>query len=148
MPAETRGSVRQRKTVPVHPSTEEPTPRVVELNSSDDEDAINGPLQQDPKPKPTAKARARSDDEYSPWVDVLRVITFLLLASAALSYLISSGDSFTWGLKHPPKYLTRHYWEEQFVSASLLFLPPTLAGHSLMVEAFEQACMYSRWDYV
>lgn len=116
MPAETRGSVRQRKTAPIRPSTEEPSPRVVELNSSDDEDAINGPLQEEPKPKPTVKARVKSEDEaYSPWVDILRVITFLLLASAGLSYLISGGDSFTWGLKNPPKYLRKAWWQEQFV---------------------------------
>jgi hypothetical protein len=121
MPTETRGSVRQRKTVPIQPSTEEPSPRVVELNSSDDEEAINGPLQEEPKPKPSVKARVKSeDDDYTPWLDILRVITFLLLASAGLSYLISGGDSFTWGLKNPPKYLRKTWWQEQFVSAYTL----------------------------
>lgn len=116
MPAETRGSVRQRKTAPIRPSTEDPTPRVVELNSSDDEDEINGPLQEDPKPKPTAKTRVKTEDnDYSPWVDVLRVLTFLLLVSTALSYLVSGGDSFTWGLKRTPKYLNKEYWAEKFV---------------------------------
>ncbi|KAK6084525.1 Membrane steroid-binding protein 1 [Seiridium cupressi] len=117
MPAETRGSVRQRKTVPIHASTEDPSPRVVELNSSDDEDDINGPLQEDPKPKLSAKTRVKKeDDAYSPWLDILRVITFLVLASAGLSYLISGGDSFTWGLKNPPKYLRKAWWTEQFKS--------------------------------
>lgn len=131
MPAETRGSVRQRKAVPIRPSTEELNPRVVELNSSDDEDAINGPLQEDPKPKPTPKTRVkREDDDYSPWLDVLRVLTFLLVASAGLSYLISSGESFTWGLKHPPKYLRKEWWQEQFVCwpPSLFFVGRRRAG--------------------
>ncbi|KAI0910209.1 putative heme binding protein [Ustulina deusta] len=51
------------------------------------------------------------DDEYSPWVDVLRVITFLVFASCALSYLISGGETFTWGMKHPPKYLQADWWK-------------------------------------
>ncbi|KAH8195958.1 hypothetical protein TruAng_009878 [Truncatella angustata] len=117
---ETRGSVRQRKTVPIRTSTEEAAPRVVELNSSDDEEEFNGPLQEDPKPKRTAKARVKSEDnDYSPWVDVLRVITFLLLASVALSYLISNGDSFSWG-KQRPKYLRTEWWKEQFLTPAEL----------------------------
>ncbi len=55
------------------------------------------------------------DDEYSPWVDVLRVITFLVFASCALSYLISGGETFTWGMKHPPKYLQADWWKAKLV---------------------------------
>ncbi|KAI1869572.1 hypothetical protein JX265_006662 [Neoarthrinium moseri] len=115
MPAETRGSVRQRKGKATTKADELPplNARVTELNSSDDE--AEEKLQEEPKPKPTPKARAESEDEYSPWLDIARVLTFLLVASAGLSYLISGGDSFTWGLKHPPKYLRRTWWEEQFV---------------------------------
>ncbi|KAI1855196.1 hypothetical protein JX266_000061 [Neoarthrinium moseri] len=116
MPAETRGSVRQRKGKATTKADGLPplNARVTELNSSDDE--AEEKLQEEPKPKPTPKARAESEDEYSPWLDIARVLTFLLVASAGLSYLISGGDSFTWGLKHPPKYLRRTWWEEQFKS--------------------------------
>jgi hypothetical protein len=55
------------------------------------------------------------DDEYSPWVDILRVLSFLVFASCALSYLVSSGESYTWGMKHPPKYLQVDWWKSQFV---------------------------------
>lgn len=123
MPAETRGSVRQRKAAAVR-AEQDPNPRVVELNTDDDEEEFikngsTGPLQQEPRPKPTPKARVKNDDEeYSPWVDVLRVLTFLVLAGVGLSYLISSGTTF--GLdklaKHPPKYFQKAWWEEQFVS--------------------------------
>ncbi|KAF7541235.1 hypothetical protein G7054_g767 [Neopestalotiopsis clavispora] len=121
MPAETRGSVRQRKAAAVR-AEQDPNPRVVELNTDDDEEEFikngsTGPLQQEPRPKPTPKARVKNDDEeYSPWVDVLRVLTFLVLAGVGLSYLISSGTTF--GLdklaKHPPKYFQKAWWEEQF----------------------------------
>lgn len=55
------------------------------------------------------------DDDYSPWVDILRVITFLIFASCALSYLISGGETFTWGMKHPPKYLQKEWWKAKLV---------------------------------
>ncbi|KAI0163289.1 hypothetical protein BJ166DRAFT_291033 [Pestalotiopsis sp. NC0098] len=115
MPAETRGSVRQRKAAA---GRTDPEPRVVELNTSDDEEEFikngsTGPLQQEPRPKPTPKARVRNDDEtYSPWLDVLRVLSFLALAGFALTYLVSNG---TVALpKNPPKYLRKEWWTEQF----------------------------------
>ena len=55
------------------------------------------------------------EDDYSPWMDVLRVISFLIVASCGLSYLVSNGESFTWGLRHPPKYLDAAWWKAQWV---------------------------------
>ncbi|KAI0124868.1 hypothetical protein BJ170DRAFT_597719 [Xylariales sp. AK1849] len=104
---ETRGSVRQRKAKATAAQPEEKSAVVEELTSSEPEDS-EAPIE-----KPTTKARVRSEDDYSPWLDVLRVLTFLLVASAGLSYLISSGESFTWGMKHPPKYLRTNWWKEQ-----------------------------------
>ncbi|ETS78946.1 hypothetical protein PFICI_08799 [Pestalotiopsis fici W106-1] len=134
MPAETRGSVRQRKAAAVR-AEQEPTPRVVELNTSDDEEEFikngTGPLQQEPRPKPTPKARVKADDdEYSPWLDVLRVLTFLVLAGVGLSYLISNGTTF--GLdklaKHPPKYFRKDWWTEQF-KTPLQLTPAELSAY-------------------
>lgn len=52
-------------------------------------------------------------DDYTPWVDVLRVLSFLFLASCALSYVISGGETFFWGMKEKPDYLTKDYWKEK-----------------------------------
>lgn len=60
-----------------------------------------------------AKRKISSEDAYSPYLDILRVLTFLLLASCGLSYLISSGESYFWGMKNPPKYLQKSWWEMQ-----------------------------------
>ncbi|KAF5008731.1 hypothetical protein FDECE_5018, partial [Fusarium decemcellulare] len=70
---------------------------------------------------PTKKGTKRSSkevdeedpwDNYSPYVDVLRVIAFLLLASCGLSYVISGGESWFWGMKNPPPYLTTKFYKE------------------------------------
>lgn len=71
-----------------------------------------------PKAVPLGK-KAKDEDDYSPWLDVVRVLTFLLLASSGLSYLVSSGESFFWSMKVPPKYLQKEWWTDQFVR------PPT-----------------------
>lgn len=96
--------------------------RVVELATDDESDT---PVP--PKPKPaTKKASTRElvdDDEgYSPWVDVLRVLSFLVFASCGLSYLISGGESFTWNMRAPPKYLQVDWWKSQFVRVFTEFL--------------------------
>lgn len=97
--------------------------RVVELATDDESDT---PVP--PKPKPaTKKASTRElvdDDEgYSPWVDVLRVLSFLVFASCGLSYLISGGESFTWNMRAPPKYLQVDWWKSQFKGP--IYLTPT-----------------------
>lgn len=77
-------------------------------------------------------------DGYTPYVDVLRVITFLLLASCGLSYVISGGESWFWGMKNKPDYLTVKYYKELItgpVELSLLaaipLLTPTTAAAPL-----------------
>lgn len=76
-------------------------------------------------PKPdTRKPKKKLEDEdtYSPYLDVLRVLTFLFLASCGLSYLISGGETWTWGMKNPPKYLQSAWWKTQLVSQRHYFV--------------------------
>lgn len=65
--------------------------------------------------KKSSKARLEEEDDYSPWIDVLRVLSFLFFASCALSYLISSGESYFWGMKDKPNYLQPKWWKAKFV---------------------------------
>lgn len=113
--AQVGGSVRQRKAKATEdksvPVVEELTSSEPEGNSSEEEDTIE-------QPKRTNKERVESEDDYSPWLDILRVLSFLIFASCALSYLISSGETFTWGMRHPPKYLQADWWKSQVVSCS------------------------------
>lgn len=105
--------VRQRKG-----KKEEPLgARIVELGTDDESDT--------PVPKPTRKPSTKklvdNDDEgYSPWVDILRVLSFLVFASCGLSYLVSGGESFTWSLRAPPKYMQMDWWKAQFVRVPFL----------------------------
>jgi len=68
------------------------------------------------------------EDAYSPWVDVLRVITFLFMVSCGLSYLISSGETFFWGMKNPPGYLRADWWKSK-VSGPQYFTLDELAQY-------------------
>ncbi|KAJ6789077.1 hypothetical protein PWT90_00379 [Aphanocladium album] len=71
----------------------------------------------DGKDKESAKLRARTqadDESGSPRLDILRVLTFLFLASCGLSYVISSGESFFWGMKNKPNYLKPDWWKAKF----------------------------------
>lgn len=90
-------SVRQRKPEPV---LEDEKPRVS-------------------KPK---KQKTEDDDPYTPWVDILRVLTFLFVASCGLSYLISSGETWFWGMKNPPNYLRSAWWKSHFTGPQTLTL--------------------------
>ncbi|KAK6225756.1 cytochrome b5-like Heme/Steroid binding domain-containing protein [Colletotrichum tabaci] len=65
------------------------------------------------KSKRSKKAKAEAD-VYSPYVDILRLLSFLLLASCALSYLQSNGESFFWGQKNKPWYLRPSYWRSKW----------------------------------
>ncbi|KAI0378341.1 cytochrome b5 [Hypomontagnella monticulosa] len=84
---------------------------VEELSTSEDEKPKPKPA---PKRKPSTKERLNDDEAYSPWVDVLRVISFLVVASCALSYLVSGGETFTWNMRAPPKYMQLDWWKAQF----------------------------------
>ncbi|KAM0561727.1 hypothetical protein ACHAPJ_002896 [Fusarium lateritium] len=70
---------------------------------------------------PTKKGKKRSSadvdqedpwDGYSPYLDVLRVITFVIVASMGLSYVISGGESFWWGHKNKPDWMTQKFYKE------------------------------------
>lgn len=62
--------------------------------------------------KPKSKA---DDDDYSPWLDILRVLSFIFVASCGLSYVISGGESLFWGMKNKPNYLRADWWKAQMV---------------------------------
>lgn len=69
------------------------------------------------KSKSRAKADVDAEEEaYSPWLDILRVLTFLFVASCGLSYMISGGESFFWGMSNKPNYLRVDWWKSQLVS--------------------------------
>ena len=74
----------------------------------------------EPKTKKRSKSKKTledddDDDEYTPWVDILRVISFIIVASCGLSYLVTSGKSYVWGGVRPPLYLQPGWWREQIV---------------------------------
>jgi hypothetical protein len=77
---------------------------------------------EEPEEKPVSKARPEADDEErsSLWVDGLRVVTFLILASWVLSYLVTGGESGFWGMRHKPKFLQVDWWKAQLVCAHSL----------------------------
>ncbi|KAJ2980131.1 hypothetical protein NQ176_g2825 [Zarea fungicola] len=68
-----------------------------------------------PKDSATLRKQAKDEDNAGSRLDILRVLTFLFLASCGLSYVISSGESFFWGMKHKPYYLKPEWWKAQFV---------------------------------
>lgn len=59
--------------------------------------------------------KAKKVAKESVWVDVARTLTLLLFLSCGLSYLVSSGDSFFWSLKVPPKYMRLEWWQSHLV---------------------------------
>lgn len=67
------------------------------------------------KTKSGSKSRADDEDAYSPWLDVVRVVSFLFVASCALSYWISNGESVFWGMKNKPNYMRVDWWKAQMV---------------------------------
>ncbi|KAI1210482.1 cytochrome b5 [Annulohypoxylon truncatum] len=81
-----------------------------------------------PKPKPSVKELVTDEEEYSPWVDILRVISFLIVASCGLSYLVSGGESFTWNMRAPPKYMQLDWWKTQ-LRGPIYLTPAELAQY-------------------
>ncbi|KAH9907956.1 cytochrome b5 [Xylariomycetidae sp. FL2044] len=134
MAQQTQGSVRQRKGQ-ASKKEEKPGVTVVEeVNTSDESEAELLSSSSSPKPKPTPKGRVNDEDGYSPWLDVLRVLSFLALASCGLSYLISGGESFTWGVRQYPKYMQVDWWKEQ-LKGPLYLTPAELAQYDGTDEA-------------
>ena len=69
-----------------------------------------------PTKSKSKKASASADDDgYTPWVDILRVLTFLFLVSCGASYVISGGESWFWGMKNKPHYLKAEWWRAKIV---------------------------------
>ncbi|KAI8720572.1 Cytochrome b5 heme-binding domain-containing protein [Fusarium sp. LHS14.1] len=96
-------TLRHRK-----PQHEDPEPKEVQEETS-------GSESEDEEGKTRSSKEIDEEDPwdgYTPYVDVLRVITFLLLASCGLSYLITGGKSYFWGMKNKPDYLTVKYYKE------------------------------------
>ncbi|KAK4102488.1 cytochrome b5 [Parathielavia hyrcaniae] len=112
-------SVRRRKPEPK--STESLVSESVESDTEQVEEQI-------PK-KPRRKSpheRLDDDEAYSTaslCVDILRVLTFIGLAWIGLSYLISNGDTYSWGLSDPPKYVNPEWWMKKFRGP--IYLTPT-----------------------
>lgn len=76
----------------------------------------------EPELRKVRKPGKKLDDEdaYSPYLDIFRVLTFLFLASCGLSYLVSGGETWSWGMKDPPKYLQTTWWKSQLVRQPLI----------------------------
>jgi len=106
--------VRRRKQEKSSPETNEAS-TAAELEpvvNSDEEEVVR-------KQPLSTKERLDDEDASSPLVDVFRVLTFLLLASCGLSYVISSGESFFWGMQNPPSYLKVDWWKTKLVCFTL-----------------------------
>lgn len=102
-------SVRRRKPEPKTTKTPEREP----VESQDEE--IKKDVSKKSKKK-SAQDRLDEDESYSSlYLDIFRVLTFLVLASCGLSYLVSYGESFSWGMPASPKYLKVDWWKKQFV---------------------------------
>lgn len=120
--------VRQRK-AKAAAATEETAPLVEEVDTDEAEE-----IEREREEVEAERLRRKDlspeekleeeDDDYKPWVDILRVISFLIFASCALSYLISGGETFTWGMKHPPKYLQADWWKAKFVGSTAYSTAP------------------------
>lgn len=111
--AEITPAVRQRK--------------AKEVASSEDEDNLfagtpseklrpQAQTEAETTPEPKKKKKSRREvnaekDGISVWLDVLRVLSFLVVASCGLSYVMSSGESWTWGYKNKPRILRPQYWK-------------------------------------
>jgi hypothetical protein len=64
----------------------------------------------------TKKTKGAVDEEESSWkLDILRVLSFGLVASVALSHVISGGESMFWNLKNKPNYFRIDWWKAQLV---------------------------------
>ncbi|KAK3320524.1 hypothetical protein B0T19DRAFT_373834 [Cercophora scortea] len=104
-------AVRRRKPEAKAPVT--PPSEATDAAGSSSEDSSRKAAPAPQKKKKNPKAKLEDEDAYSPYLDILRVITFLFFASCGLSYLISNGETFFWGMKDPPKYMKVDWWKSQ-----------------------------------
>lgn len=71
-------------------------------------------------PEPADKStktttKSDTDGRSTIYLDILRVISFLLVASCALSYVVSDGESYFWKLRNTPDYLRVDWWKAKMV---------------------------------
>ncbi|EFX06317.1 heme steroid-binding domain protein [Grosmannia clavigera kw1407] len=112
-------TVRQRKPTKADPAdTETVTPTKLESTVT--------PAEETPKKaaKKSRKVRSRieEDDETTPWLDVVRVISFLFVVSCGLSYLITNGESWFWGFKDRPDILQTSWWKQKYQAPTYMTL--------------------------
>ena len=89
-----------------------------------DEDAVPEPAEVSSATSPIA-----GEDDYdrrSAFFDLIRVLLILLVASFAVSYLMSGGESWAWGMRNKPRYLRAGWWKAKFVSNPSVSLLPRL----------------------
>ncbi|KAM0240458.1 hypothetical protein ACHAPO_002356 [Fusarium lateritium] len=101
-------TLRQRKPQPKNDSASE----------------VSQPSTPTKKGKKTSSSKVDHDgiwDGYSPYLDILRVISFLFVASMGLSYVISGGESYWWGHKNKPEWMTQKFYKELILGPP----PPT-----------------------
>ncbi|KAK4152602.1 hypothetical protein C8A00DRAFT_16082 [Chaetomidium leptoderma] len=119
-------SVRRRKPEPkATTSSLEPDLAESQAESQDEKVKKNAPKKAKKKSK-NARDQLDDDETYTSGalsLDIFRVLTFLILASCGLSYLVSSGESFFWGLSDPAKYLRPDWWKRQL--SGPIYLTPT-----------------------
>ncbi|KAL2197048.1 hypothetical protein P885DRAFT_36041 [Corynascus similis CBS 632.67] len=96
-------STRRRKPEPTTP------PESDSSAQSQDEK----PKQAVPKKQKSVKERLDEDEASSHVLDIFRLLTFLILAYCGLSYLVSSGETYSLGLPNAPKYLNVDWWKKQ-----------------------------------
>ena len=115
-------NVRRRKpeaTTPHAAAAANGEPRVVEIDTDEEEEIKQQQQQEQKKRAKNPKSRISDEDTSNPWLlDFLRVVTFLFLASSGLSYLISGGETFFWGMTNPPNYMKVDWWKSQLVLVS------------------------------
>lgn len=89
---------------------DQPTP------SSSSEDEVS-PKKKSRRTGKRRTAAAEADDRYTSYfVDALRVVAVLFLASCLVSYLVSDGETFFWGrMSNPPRWLRKEYWASKTV---------------------------------
>lgn len=117
--ASSNPSVRRRKPDPEpEPTNSSSAPEELEPTESESEQEKEQKPPKRTSKKATVKDRLDADDDYprtALLLDIFRVLTFLFLVSCGLSYLISGGESFFWGMSDPPRYMTLNWWKKQFV---------------------------------
>ena len=134
--ADSNPAVRQRKANQKHETRIVPDE---ELPSEDEDNLFAGtpseklrPVKTNSPDAPKTKSKRKSAgdvDGYSIWIDALRVLSFLAIASCGLSYVMSGGESWTWGYKNKPQFLRAQYWKLLIVRSPLSSPSPLSEPH-------------------